>query len=419
MPSIHRIILYRLLAAWVVISLLIGVAVSWLGMREIDHQLVTLATVELKKFATANDALLKQPESVSSVLDLPASQTIREHFIAGEFQDRNRRKLAATVNPLHSAMTLEVERLAAGLPLDQETRFRKFSANGQSWMRVLVPLDGAEGAAAGYFEGAFLIDPELLARLRNDMIVTLLVALIAVALTTLCLYPIILSLNRDVVRQSRDLLSGNIELMEVVGSAIAKRDSATSMHNYRVATYAVRLAEALGLGHEEMRNLIAGAFLHDVGKIGISDSILLKPGELDPRESEIMKTHVSLGVDILRKSNWLLKARAVVEYHHEKFDGSGYNKGLAGDDIPLLARIFAVVDVFDALTSKRPYKEADSFAEAISVIEGGSGSSFDPRLAKAFCAIAGSLYRETRDVPDAEVELRLQEMIRKYFFARA
>ena len=402
-----------------VISLLIGVTVSWLGMRKIDQQLVTLATEEIKRFATTNLALLEQPAALRNTLDLLPSQTIREHLIAGEFQDRNRRKLAATSNPLHSALALEVERQAAGAALDQETRSRKFSADGRSWIRVLVPLSGAEGAAAGYFEGAFLVDPELMARLRDDLTVTLLVALIAVALTTLCLYPIILSLNRNVVRHSRDLLAGNIELMEVVGSAIAKRDSATSMHNYRVATYAVKLAENVGLGRDEIRDLIAGAFLHDVGKIGICDSILLKPAELDPQESEVMKTHVALGVDILRKSNWLLKARAVVEYHHEKFDGSGYGKGLAGEDIPLLARIFAVVDVFDALTSVRPYKQAHSFAEAIAMIERGAGTYFDPRLAHAFIAIAEPLYRESRDVSQAEVETRLQDMIRKYFFAGA
>ena len=284
MPSIHRQILYRLLAAWVVVSLLIGIAVSWLGASKVDQLLLALA---------------------------------------------------------------------------------------------------------------------------------------AVALTTLCLYPIILALNRNVVRRSRDLLAGNIELMEVVGSAIAKRDSATSMHNYRVATYAVRLAEAVDLGPEEMRDLIAGAFLHDFDKIGISDSILLKPGDLDAQESEIMKTHVSLGVDILRKSHWLLKARAVVEYHHEKFDGSGYNKGLAGEEIPLIARIFAVVDVFDALTSKRPYKEAHSFAEAMAVIEKGAGSYFDSRLAKAFCSIAEPLYWEIRNLPQREAEVQLQAIIRKYFFTAA
>ncbi len=419
MTRINRIVLYRLLAAWVVISLLIGVAVSLLGMQKIDRELVTLATVEMEKFAMANGALSQQPAALRSVLDLSASQAIREHFIVGEFHDRDRRKLATAINPRHAAMAAEVERQAASFPLDRETQFRKFSADGRNWLRVRVRLNEAEAAGAAYFEGAFLIDPELLGRLRNDLVATLLVALITVTLTTLCLYPIILALNRDVVRRSRDLLAGNIELMEVIGSAVAKRDSATSMHNYRVATYAVRLGEALDLGRDQMCDLIAGAFLHDVGKIGISDSILLKPTELDPQESEIMKTHVSLGVDILKKSNWLLKARAVVEFHHEKFDGSGYNKGLAGEDIPLIARIFAVVDVFDALTSMRPYKDAHSFTDAIAAIAQGAGSHFDPRLAQAFCAIAEPLYRETRDVPEAEVELRLQEIIRKYFFAAA
>ena len=123
-----------------VISLLIGVAVSWLGVRKIDRELVTLATVEMKKFAMANSALSQQPAAVRSVLDLSASQAIREHFIVGEFQDRDRRKLATAINPLHAAMTAEVERQAAGFPLDRETHFRKFSADGQSWLRVRVRL---------------------------------------------------------------------------------------------------------------------------------------------------------------------------------------------------------------------------------------------------------------------------------------
>jgi hypothetical protein len=160
MPSIHRTILYRLLAAWVVISLLIGVAVSWLGVRKIDRELVSLATVEMKKFAMANSVLSKPPEAarsrpkppeaVRSVLDLPASQAIREYFIVGEFQDRARRKLAAVINPLHAAMTPEVERQAAGLPLDHETLFRKFSADDRSWVRTRVRLNGAETAGAVY-----------------------------------------------------------------------------------------------------------------------------------------------------------------------------------------------------------------------------------------------------------------------------
>lgn len=312
-------------------------------------------------------------------------------------------------------LQIEVERQSQSFPLNVDRQFRKFSAEGQSAMRVLVPLREASGRPAAYFEGAFLVDPETLARLREDLAITLLVALAAVTLTTLCLYPIILSLNRNVVRQSRDLLAGNVELMEVVGSAVATRDSSTNLHNYRVALYAVRLGEAIGIGTTQMRDLIAGAFLHDVGKIGVGDAILLKPGPLDDAEFEQMKRHVTLGVEILTKSKWLLRARDVVEFHHERYDGSGYPKGLAGAEIPLLARIFAVVDVFDALVSKRPYKDALAFDVAMVGIREGAGSLFDPDLVTSFEGIAGALYHETRDVPGTEVEARLQQQISRYF----
>lgn len=418
MNSLHRIVLYRLLAAWVVISLLLGVAVSWAGLRKIDRQLVTLATAELKRFAAANLVLLTQPETARQALDQLAAQLAKDRFIAGEFQDRHRRRLAATVSPQYVDMTMEIARLAVELPLDHERYFRKFTSSGQGGLRVLVPFREAGGDPAGYFEGAFLVDPEVAGRLRDDLMITLLVALAAVTLTTLCLYPIILSLNRNVLRQSRDLLTGNVELMEVVGSAVAKRDSTTSMHNYRVATYAVRLAEKVGLRPDEMRDLIAGAFLHDVGKIGISDKVLLKAGALDAEEFEAMKRHVTLGVEILLKSKWLLRARDVVEFHHERYDGSGYPKGCAGEEIPLLARIFALVDVFDALTSRRPYKDALAFNDAMAVIRDGAGQLFDPQLMEVFCGIAATLYHDTRGVPEAVVEDRLQQMIDRYFYVK-
>ncbi|MBI5899293.1 MAG: HD domain-containing protein [Rhodocyclales bacterium] len=415
MPSIHRIILYRLLAAWVAISLMIGVVVSWAGLRKIDRQLVTLATMELKRFGAVNLALLTQPETARRALDQLAAQVLWEHFIVGEFQDASRRSLASAVNPLHAALRTEVERQSLSFPLNLDRQFRKFSADGRNAMRVLVPLREGSGQAAAYFEGAFLVDPETVARLREDLVVTLLVALAAVTLTTLCLYPIILSLNRNVLRQSRELLAGNVELMEVVGSAVATRDSNTNLHGYRVALYAVRLGEAAGIGATQMRDLIAGAFLHDVGKIGVSDAVLLKSGPLDAIEFEQMKRHVALGVEILNKSKWLLRARDVVEFHHERYDGSGYPKGLVGAEIPLLARIFAVVDVFDALISKRPYKDALAFDEAMVGIRGGAGRLFDPRLVACFEGIAAGLYLETCDRSGAELEARLQQQIGKYF----
>jgi HD-GYP domain-containing protein (c-di-GMP phosphodiesterase class II) len=247
--------------------------------------------------------------------------------------------------------------------------------------------------------------------------VTLAIALCTVLLTTLVLYPVIISLHRNVMKFTRDLLQGNIELMEVLGGAIAKRDSDTNIHNYRVSIYAVRLAEAAQIDADTIRELIAGAFLHDVGKIGISDNILLKPAKLSEAEFEVMKTHVTLGVDILAKSNWLKSARDVVEFHHEKFNGGGYVRGLSGEAIPISARVFAIVDVFDALTSKRPYKNAMPFEESMAILRRDSGSHFDPRLVAVFESIAAALHLEISAAADAAVEQKLQALIAEYFFA--
>ncbi|MCK9380104.1 MAG: HD domain-containing protein [Sulfuritalea sp.] len=417
MSGIHRIIFNRLLAAWVVVSLLTGAAVSLLGLSRIDGQLVDLTTAELAKVSAASLPLLNRAESQRSALNQLATDFVHHHAIAVEFRDRNRNKVAVAVNPIEAELEQELRRQSYSFPADADRHFKKITADGETVLRVLVPIKEPAGEIAGYVEGTFLVDRETLGRLRHEMIFTLLVVLFAVTLTTVCLYPVMLSLNRSVVRYSNDLLKGNVELMEVLGSAIAKRDAATNIHNYRVVSYAVRLAETVGLKPGEIRDLIAGAFLHDVGKIGISDNILLKPGPLDAQEFETMRTHVTLGVEILRKSDWLQKARDVVEYHHEKFDGSGYIKGLAGEAIPVTARIFAIVDVFDALTSRRPYKEPFPFAEAMAILQQGVGTHFDPRLAAAFGGIAEALFREVSTTPDAAVESRLQALIAKYFFA--
>ena len=414
MSGIHRIILNRLLAAWVIVSLATGAAMFYLGIEKIDDQLVELATKESGKFSNASLPLLNHPGKDRSALSALAAEFVRQHFIIVELYDKDRRKVAEAINPLHTSVEDELKRNTHSFPADNERHYEKYLIGGQPVLQVLLPLKDIQGGVAGYFEGVFLIDPETVARLRHEMIVTLMIALFAVTLTTVCLYPVILSLNRDVIRYSHDLLRGNIELMEVLGSAIAKRDSDTNIHNYRVSIYAVKLAEAVGLKRSEIRDLIAGAFLHDVGKIGISDSILLKPGRLDEREFEIMKTHVTLGVDILKKSDWLQKARDVVEFHHEKFDGKGYRQGLAGKAIPNIARIFAIVDVFDALTSKRPYKEAFPFAEAMAILQRDAGSHFDPQLVDAFSRIAEALYLEISGAPDTDVEGKLQDMITRY-----
>jgi len=241
---------------------------------------------------------------------------------------------------------------------------------------------------------------------------------LAIVLTTLTVYPVVLALHREVLQRSRSILKGNLELLEVLGSAIAQRDSDTNVHNYRVTLYAVALGEAAGIPAQEMRNLIAGAFLHDVGKIGISDTILLKPGRLTPEEFQTMKTHVTLGQEILHQSAWLLQAREVVAHHHEKFDGSGYMAGLAGEAIPLNARIFAVVDVFDALTSRRPYKEAMSVAAAMEIMGRDRGSHFDPRLLDLFVPLSAEVFQRYGEAGEADLHQALLPVLEQYFMGQ-
>ena len=230
------------------------------------------------------------------------------------------------------------------------------------------------------------------------------------------LYPIIKRLNTKTMQFSENLLASNLELLEVLGSSIAKRDSDTNEHNYRVTLYSIRLAETLKIDKKIISSLIAGAFLHDVGKIGIPDRILLKPGKLDEEEFKIMKTHVTLGVDIVQKSAWLENARKVVEYHHEKYDGSGYMKGLKGEEIPIEARIFAIVDVFDALTSKRPYKDPFSIEKSFKILNEGSGKHFDPHILKVFQEHAPRWHKKFSSLSSQHLEKGLRHYIVKYYF---
>ena len=180
--------------------------------------------------------------------------------------------------------------------------------------------------------------------------------------------------------------------LSVLGSAIAKRDSDTDAHNYRVSLYPARIGQAMGLGRTDMQSLVKGAFLHDVGKLGIPDAILLKPGRLDDGEFTVMQSHVEKGVDIVQRSSWLRDGIAVAGYHHEMYRGGGYPHKLRGEDIPIAACIFAVANVFDALTSARPYKRPLDFDEAMALLEQGRGGHFDPAILDTFAKIARSLY---------------------------
>ncbi len=285
-----------------------------------------------------------------------------------------------------------------------------------SYVHLVMPLDDQAGNPIGQLEAMFLLTQATVNTLKNQVYMTVFYAILIVLLTSVILYPVIINLTRKLVNFSIDLLDSNLEILQVLGGAIAKRDSNTNAHNYRVTIIATRLAEKINLPSHKIKALIKGAFLHDVGKIGIPDNILLKPGKLTGAEITLMKTHVEKGLEIISRSTWLTNARDVVGGHHEKYDGNGYPKGLKAEQVPINARIFAISDVFDALTSRRPYKEPFSFETTMQMLIEKSGTHFDPHLVDQFNLIAAALYQELNGKNDEALRKILNEIIHKYFY---
>lgn len=184
--------------------------------------------------------------------------------------------------------------------------------------------------------------------------------------------------------------------LEAMGDALDLRDEETEGHSKRVTAYTIALARAMGVDSEELRVIARGAFLHDIGKIAIPDSILLKPGKLNPEETAIMREHCERGYEMVRKIPFLREAAEIVYSHQERYDGKGYPRGLSGEQIPLGARIFAIADTLDAMTSDRPYRKGTSFEAARDEIARHSGHQFDPKIVEVFLSMPIGSWREIR-----------------------
>ncbi|MBV1928838.1 MAG: response regulator [Gammaproteobacteria bacterium] len=198
-----------------------------------------------------------------------------------------------------------------------------------------------------------------------------------------------MDLEKIVKQRTQELSQSRYEIIQRLGSAAEYKDNETGNHVLRMSRFCQLLAEAAGLPTSESELILHASPLHDIGKIGIPDQILLKPGSFEEEEWRIMQTHVDIGVELLAGSEnpLLIKGGEIALMHHEKWDGSGYPNGLAGEEISIAGRICAICDVFDALTSVRPYKEAWPVEKAMNLIEEQSGKHFDPNLVPLFEAI--------------------------------
>jgi HD-GYP domain-containing protein (c-di-GMP phosphodiesterase class II) len=420
--DLRRRLINRLTGGGLVIALLLGSATFFYETEKMEAALVEATATEAQYFSRHLMVLAQEgtvtPDRVEQALkDFLASRRSMQdgHFLIAEVYDMRQDKIAEAIDPQSEWLEHALKKKAHQFPDGDETWYARHLIKRQIFLQALVPLKEESGKRLGYFEGVYQVSEARTGEILDNVMGTVAAVALSVLLTTLLLYPIIQAQHRDLAELSRDLLKANISTLEVLGGAIAKRDSDTHAHNFRVTLYAIRLAEAAGLESSQIRALIKGSFLHDVGKIAVPDAILLKPGRLDKEEFAIMSTHVAHGVDIVRHSPWLEDAASVVRHHHEKVDGSGYPDRLAGNDIPLIARIFALVDVFDALTSRRPYKEAMSLDKTLTILEEGRGKHFDSSLLDQFKPLAPTLYENFGGREDGSAEAETRRLINSYF----
>jgi putative two-component system response regulator len=212
------------------------------------------------------------------------------------------------------------------------------------------------------------------------------------------------SLEELVDLRTKELQETRMEAIHRLGRAAEYRDNETGMHVIRMSRYAARLAHEIGLSKEECDIILQASPMHDLGKIGIPDSVLLKPAGLDKDEWKVMQSHSEIGAKILSrgKNKLTKKARIIAQYHHEKWDGTGYPNGISGTKIPLDARIVAIADCFDALTSSRPYKKAWSVEDTMNEMDNSSGTQFDPALMGSFQKILPDILKIKENIPDQD-----------------
>jgi len=416
LTQLRRNAAIRIAGISVILALLTSIT-SWLVAREkAEVGVVSLVTEEAHRILLDRKAIDLSSDDAKINASKAAQILSDTLFDIAEIHSPNGEKLAESTSfngsqikpflPSHHSskyMTSYYEIIL--LPRDQ-------------WvLRVFIPLIDRSlgGVVTGYIEGIRVIPDRQKHEILNSSLTTSLMVSLATLICGVVVYPVVYAFSIDSENKTKEMLASNLSMMDVLGRAIAKRDSATGSHNYRVAWVAANIADRMSISDSEIESLILGSFLHDVGKIGIPDAILLKPGKLTESELVIMRTHVQQGIDIVDGMTWLDGAKDVVGGHHEKWNGTGYPNRLAGKSIPLNARIFAVADVFDALCSKRPYKESMDFKSVMALMITESGSHFDPDVIEAFIPISESIFERFFGENEDDARALLEERISRHF----
>jgi HD-GYP domain-containing protein (c-di-GMP phosphodiesterase class II) len=425
--TVHRNLIIRIGVTALIISVLFGFGAWQYGKKDIAQEILQRSENGFKMLNNQIRDLFDNPNNLKpSAIQRHLEQIMskRRNVELGQFvwigiYDLYEKRIAQVTDDTYENIEW-VEKLAGHSPGNlrrhNDLKFNVIKLKDIPHVQIISPIKNNLDELTAYGETVFAVSPDTLDRLRKRAINLALLAMFIVVVTTALLYPVIIHLLNRVSSLSARLFEANLEILKVLGSAVAKRDSDTDSHNYRVTIISVKIAETCGIPKDDIRRLIKGAFLHDVGKIGIEDDILHKPGRLTTDEFQLMKKHVAYGIDIVNKAEWIKEAEDVVGYHHEKYDGSGYNSGIEGGTVPIIARIFAIADVFDALGSRRPYKEPLSYDETMEIIRAGRENHFDPVYVDAFEPISKSIYENYAGREDEGLAEELDSIIKKYFY---
>jgi len=326
-------------------------------------------------------------------------------FLRIKFYDRQGRILWSdepNLVGMRFAVNPDLDRALKGEVVAQYSRLSKeenlYEADFNYVLEAYIPLFFGNPEVVAVAEVYYGVDTlfERIAIMRVNAWLIIVASFLA---QHLLLSKIFSNASQIMVKQKEDLERANLTLryaylgtIKALVSAVDAKDRYTRRHSVRVAQIAVRLAEYLGVDDKTKFEIHQAALLHDVGKIGIDDAILTKPGRLDPEEWVMVKRHPVIGATILEQAGTLSEELvSMIRSHHERYDGNGYPDGLAREQIPLGARIIAVADAYDAMRSDRPYRTAKSTAESLAELESASGTQFDPLIIEAFFDIADGI----------------------------
>ena len=383
MRSIHFRALPGLILACLLLAAATGSLAYLFQLGRVDTHLLHLAQVE--------SAHLLDASASNGDLDKGMSLLTQGQFLLARIYD-------PAGHLLGQAVSRQADRRLANyasptpLPFDLEhARSQRVRIDTVSVLELSLPLV-RDGHTWALLQGIYQASPANQKAIHDEILNGVALVVLAVLVTAIVVHRLTISLYRRLSRPSTTAQAGNLEVLEVVGNMIASRDAESSAHNYRVTLYALSLAHEAGLPESAMNGLIAGSFLHDIGKITVSDAILRKPQRLSESEVGEMRLHVRRGVDLVKRSRWLCGGTRDhrVPPREVRRQRISSRRGRRAD--PAAARIFAIAEVFDALTSVRPYKSAASLEDALEIITREAGRHFDPRLVADFLVIAADVH---------------------------